>query len=123
MTDSAIRGPAYPFAIDPSTGSVGWATGRDKLTDNVRLILGIRIGERPMDRNFGTPIRDLLQEPNDGSLARLIARHVRDALTQLEPRILVTDVRFQSAGGELVLELRYTPADRPQSEILRIPLG
>jgi len=35
-----------------------------ELTDNVRLILGTRIGERPMNRNFGTPIRDLLHDPD-----------------------------------------------------------
>lgn len=123
MSSHEIKGPAYPFAIDPATGGVAWATERDKLADNVRLILGMRIGERPMNRNFGTPIRDLMHEPNDGGLARLIDRHVRDALTQLEPRILVTDLRFHSAGGELMLELQYIRADNPQSDTLRISLG
>ena len=122
MTGDIIKGPAFPFAIDAATGGVSWTTGLEKLTENVRLILGTRIGERPMNRNFGTPIRDLVHEPNDGSLARLIARHAREALAQLEPRILVTDVQFRTKGGELVLELRYTPADRPQAEMLSIPL-
>ncbi len=122
MTDETIKGPAYPFVIDPATGGVSWSTGRQKLTENIRLILGMRIGERPMNRNFGTPIRDLLQEANDGGLARLIARHARETLTQLEPRIFVTDVQFSSKGGELVLQLRYAPADRPQSETISIAL-
>jgi phage baseplate assembly protein W len=123
MSDDPIRGPAYPFAIDSATGGVAWATEGDKLADNVRLILGMRIGERPMNRDFGTPIRAMVHETNDGGLARLLARHARDALTQFEPRILITDLRFEGKGGELVLEIHYRRANRPQAETLRIPLG
>ena len=123
MNDNAIKGPGFPFAINASTGSVGWSTDNAKLLENVRLILGTRIGERPLNRNFGTPLRDLVNEPNEGGLARLIARHVREALTQLEPRILVTDINFQTHGGELSLVLNYTTSNRPQAETILIPLG
>ncbi len=122
MTET-VTGPAFPFAIDPATGGVAMTGGNRKLADNVRLILGMRVGERPMNRNFGTPIRSLVHEPNDGSLARLIIRHARESLAQLEPRVRVTDARFQSSGGEVVLELRYTPADQPEAQLLLIPLG
>ena len=119
----AVTGPAFPFAIDPATGGVAMTSGTDKLADNIRLILGMRVGERPMNRNFGTPIRALVHEPNDGGLARLISRYARETLAQLEPRIRVIDVRFQATGGEAVLELRYMPVDRPESQLLLIPLG
>lgn len=118
-----IRGPGYPFAIDPQTGGFGWSQGRQKLTDNLRLIIGTRLGERPMNRNFGTPVHDLVHEPNDASLSRLITRQVREALIQLEPRIVITDMQVQQQAGELMLELRYIPADRPQPETIYLPLG
>jgi len=118
-----VRGPAYPFAIDPASGGVAWSAGRKKLVENVRLILTTRLGERPMKRDLGTPIHSLVHEPNDGGLGRLIARHARDALMQLEPRILVTDIRFQQSGGELTLELEYVLADHPQTEIMHVQLG
>jgi phage baseplate assembly protein W len=119
---SDIAGPGYPFAIDPATGSVAWASGRAKLTQNLRLIIGTRLGERPMLRNFGTPLHSLIHEPNDETLARLIVKQVRDALIQAEPRIVVTALQVAQRGGELVLEIHYIPSDRPQPETLYLPL-
>ncbi len=123
MTEAVIRGPKFPFSVDAATGGICWSSEGNKLAENIRIILGLRIGERPMNRNFGTPIRELVHEPNDGSLARLIARNARDALTQLEPRVLVTDVQFSREGGQFNLILRYTRSDRPQTDTLLVPLG
>lgn len=120
---AAVRGPAFPFAIDPETGGVAWSAGKAKLADNVRLILTTRIGERPMARDFGTPIHSLVHEPNEGGLARLIARHVREGLMQLEPRVLVTDIDFRTDNGMLTLELKYQLADDPRAEIMLVQLG
>lgn len=120
---TAIAGPAFPFAIDPATGGVAVARDEAKLVDNVRLILGTRIGERPMIRQFGSPLRALAHEPNDGGLGRLITRYARETLMQLEPRIRILDARFHSIGGEATLELRYTPASRPDPQLLLIPLS
>ncbi|MES2055441.1 MAG: GPW/gp25 family protein [Pseudomonadota bacterium] len=120
---AAVRGPAYPFAIDPETGGVAWSNGKRKLADNVRLILTTRTGERPMARDFGTPIHSLVHEPNEGGLARLIARHVREGLMQLEPRIIVSDITFHQDNGELTLELTYQLADDARTEIMLVQLG
>jgi phage baseplate assembly protein W len=98
-------------------------SGEAKLADNLRLILGTRLGERPMMRRFGSPLHDLVHEPNDGSLARLITRHARDTLAQLEPRILIADLTVGQRRGELVMELIYATADRPQPQQLLVPLG
>ncbi len=117
------RGPAYPFQIDPATGQIAWATDDAKINDNVRIILATRRGERPMNREFGTVLHQLVQEPNDGGLARLIARQAREALLQLEPRIIVTDIHVRQRDGELILEMHYVHSDRPKADVLFIPLG
>jgi hypothetical protein len=117
------RGPAYPFEIDPATGGVAWSEDADKISENVRLILSTRRGERPMGRNFGTPIHQLVHEPNDGGLARLITKTAREELMRLEPRIVITDVHVQQSGGEMSLELRYIHSDRPQADVMIVPLG
>ena len=114
---AAVRGPAYPFAIDPQTGGVAWSNGRQKLTDNVRLILTTRLGERPMARDFGTPIHSLVHEPNEAG------RHVREGLMLLEPRIIVIDINFRQDNGVLTLELTYQLADNPRTEIMLVQLG
>ncbi|MEM7305814.1 MAG: GPW/gp25 family protein [Planctomycetota bacterium] len=117
------RGPSYPFEIDAATGGVAWSEGDQKIAENVRLILGTRHGERPLARAFGTTLHQLVQEPNDGSLGRLIAKQAQEILMQLEPRIVVTDVRVQQHDGELALELRYVHSDRPQADVMVVPLG
>lgn len=120
---TAVSGPAFPFAIDPHTGGVALVHDEPKLVDNVRLILSTRLGERPMIRTFGSPLRALVNEPNDGGLGRLITRYARETLMQLEPRIRVLDVQFRSDGGEAQLELRYATADRPDVRLLLVPLS
>jgi uncharacterized protein len=118
-----VRGPTFPFQIDPTTGGVAWSEGEKKISENVRLILSIRHGERPMNRSFGSTIHQLVHESNDGSLARLITKQVREILMQFEPRIVIADLRIQQRGGEMVLELRYIHSDRPQADMLVVPLG
>jgi phage baseplate assembly protein W len=118
-----VRGPAYPFRIDPATGQVALSEGTDKITENVRIILATRRGERPMNRDFGAGIHELVHEPNDGSLGRLIAKNARETLMQHEPRIVVLDTKISQKRGELVLELRYMHSDRPQADVMVIRLG
>jgi phage baseplate assembly protein W len=118
-----VRGPAFPFAIDPASGGIAWSAGAKKLTENVRLILSTRHGERPMNRDFGTRIHSLVHEPNDGGLAQLIAKQAREVLMQAEPRIIVADIRFHQNGSELTLELEYLPADTPQTEVMFVQLS
>ena len=118
-----IRGAAIPFAIDPESGGIRMRSGREKLAQNVRTILATRLGERPMNRNFGTQLRALVQEPNDGSLGALLVRQVREALVQMEPRVLVADIAFRGDGRDLVLDLTWLVAGSPQPERLSFPLG
>jgi uncharacterized protein len=118
-----IRGAAIPFAIDPESGGIRMRSGREKLAQNVRTILATRLGERPMNRNFGTQLRALVQEPNDGSLGALLVRQVREALVQMEPRVLVADIAFRGDGPDLVLDLTWLVAGSPQPERLSFPLG
>jgi uncharacterized protein len=118
-----VSGPAHPFRIDPATGGVAWSEGDDKIAENVRLILSTRQGERPMNRSFGSTVQELVHEPNDGGLARLIAKQAREILMQFEPRIVVSDLRIHQRDGELVMELRYIHSDRPQADVMFVPLG
>jgi phage baseplate assembly protein W len=108
-----IQGPAFPFRIDPATGGVAWATGSEKIRQNVRLILGVRLGERPMLRDFGSRISALVHEPNDDVMADLIQNQTREALLQWEPRILVTAMQLEQQEGEARMRINYVHSDEP----------
>jgi len=120
---TAITGPVLPFAIDPQTGGVPMVSDARKLAQNVRVILATPTGARPMARGFGTLLRGLVQEPSDRSLDALLERQVREALVQIEPRIIVTNIAMTGSGASLTMDVTWTSAQSPQLERLSIPLG
>jgi uncharacterized protein len=117
-----VSGPAYPFRIDSTTGGVAWASGSAKLRQNIQLILGTRVGERPMIRNFGTQIHSLVHDPNDDVLAELLQTQAQQAILQFEPRVLVTQTKVLQSEGEVRMLLNYTFTTEPVADQLVLPL-
>jgi Bacteriophage baseplate protein W len=101
-----VRGIAFPFRVDPATGGIAFAEGDDKIRQNIRLILGTRLDERPMLRNFGTRLAGLVHDPNDEVLADIARNHAREALLRWEPRIMVTEAAVERDADEGLLRLR-----------------
>ena len=104
-----VRGPAFPFRIDPATGRIAMTEGEAKIRDNVKLIIGTRLGERPMLRSFGSRIPGLVHNPDDEVLVDIAAKQAAEALLQWEPRIVVTGsvVEPSRQPGEVRLRLDY----------------
>jgi uncharacterized protein len=118
-----IAGVAFPFAIDPSTGGVAWATGGEKLRQNVRLILGVNSGERPMLRQYGSRIQSLVHDPNDQVLAELLQTQAQQAIMQFEPRVIVTQTNVTQSEGEVSMTLSYSYTTEPVADQLIVPLS
>jgi phage baseplate assembly protein W len=117
-----VKGIAFPFRIDPATGGVAWAHGVDKIKQNVRLILGTRLGERPMLRDFGSRLHALVHEPNDAAIADILRNQAQQALLQWEPRILAIQVQVEQAEGEVRMRIMYTHTTAPIGGELIIPI-
>jgi uncharacterized protein len=118
-----IQGIAFPFRIDSASGGVTIARGRDKLRQNVRLLLGTRLGERPMQRDFGTRIPSLAHDPNDEVLADLLQNEARQALLQWEPRVLITEMFLEQNAGEARMRLNYIYTGEQIADQMVLPLG
>jgi hypothetical protein len=103
-----VRGIAFPFRIDQETGGIAMTAGDDKIRENVRLILGTRVEERPMLRQFGTRLRSLVHDPNDDVLADLAEKQARESLLRWEPRIVVTDSQIERDPDDGLLQIRLT---------------
>jgi hypothetical protein len=103
-----VRGVAFPFRVDPETGGIAMAIGDDKIRENVRLILGTRLEERPMLRQFGTRLRSLVHDPNDDVLADLAEKQARESLLRWEPRIVVTDSQIERDPDDGLLQIRLS---------------
>jgi phage baseplate assembly protein W len=117
-----VAGFAYPFLVDPATGGIAWATGAEKLRQNIRIILGTRYGERPMNRNFGTRIHSLVHDPNDNVLASLLQSQAQQSILQYEPRVLVTQTSVTQTDGQIQLVLNYTFTTEPVADQLILPV-
>ncbi|HEX8150653.1 MAG TPA: GPW/gp25 family protein [Pyrinomonadaceae bacterium] len=117
-----VKGIAFPFRIDPGTGGVSWATGVDKIRQNVRLILGTRVGERPMLRDFGSRIHALVHEPNDAAMVDILQKQAQQALIQWEPRILAIQARVEQRDGEVRMRITYTHTTAPVGGELIVPI-
>lgn len=119
-----VRGAAFPFRIDPVTGRVAVTEGEAKVADDVRVIIGTRLGERPLLRTFGTRIPGLVHDPDDDVLVRIALDQAVEALLQWEPRILVTSSAIEppTQPGEVRLRLDYVHTNSQAAGSVVLPI-
>jgi uncharacterized protein len=108
-----VKGIAFPFAIDPSSGRIAVASGREKIRQDLRILLSIRVGERPMLRDYGTRIPSLVHDINDGIRADIAQNQTAQAIQRWEPRVLLMESQVEQHEGELKLRLRYIFVEEP----------
>lgn len=115
-------GFAFPFRFDPATGGVAWAGGADKIRQNIRVLLGTRLGERPMLRDYGSRIPALVHDPNDDVVADAVRTQAQHALLQWEPRVLITGAVVEQEEAELRLRLNYVHTNAPIGGQMVVPI-
>lgn len=100
MTDSRSflgAGWRFPVRVGPD-GSLALSAGERSVAESIWLVLSTSPGERVMNPEFGCGIHDLVFAPNTAATHAAVAHHVREALTNFEPRIDVLDVRVDAEG-------------------------
>jgi uncharacterized protein len=117
------RGPAFPFRIDARTGGIAWESGTNKIRDDLRILIGTRLGERPMRRDFGTRVHALVHELNDDVTADVLRRQAHEAVVQWERRVIVTKARVERREADIRLVLQYIHSDKPLSGEMVVPLA
>ena len=92
------QGLKFPLQFSERTGglqvSSGSASGHEHIHESIIQILSTRPGERFMEPEFGSKLKDLVFESNDQVLQGLIRHHVITALKRWEKRIIITDISF-----------------------------
>jgi phage baseplate assembly protein W len=118
-----LRGFAFPFQIDPTSGGVRMTSGREKIRDNIRHILLTSVGERVMRRSFGGGAHQLLYDPNNEALRAIVQHQVSKTIGQWEPRVLVQEMRVTQENGTLMLQLTYVIRQTREQQAVSVPLG
>ena len=95
------RGLRFPFAFAKRSGGaqISTVTSMDHahIHESILQILGTRPGERLMNPEFGSHLKDLVFEPNDRVLRGLLRHYVIDAIERWEKRVYVKGVSFDES--------------------------
>lgn len=119
-TDFLGKGLRFPFAFAKRSGGaqISTITSRDHahIHESIVQILGTRPGERFMNPEFGSHVRDLVFEPNDQVLKGLLRHYIIDAIERWEKRVYVTDVSIDESSeatdsNTLYIQLSYRVID------------
>jgi uncharacterized protein len=89
----------FPVRVGPG-GGLALSAAEQSVAESIWLVLSTAPGERVMRAQFGCGIHTLVFAGDTAATHAAVAHHVRDALTNFEPRIELLDVRV-SAGGDL----------------------
>lgn len=79
-------------------GGLSWSGGEPSVAEAIWVVLSTAPGERVMRPRFGCGIHQLVFAGTDATTQAAVAHHVRQALTEWEPRIDVLDVRVDVRG-------------------------
>lgn len=92
-------GVQYPIMKSPR-GLLAQKFGTEQIKADLLQLLLTYPGERVMMPTFGTPLRDLIFEQNDQSLAIKAKKMISDAISMWEPRIVVQNIEVSTGVGE-----------------------
>ena len=92
----SYRGPSFPLRA----GGKGYFALSDNSTlikESIRQILGTRVGERAMRRDFGSRIHELVFEPDDQILLNLAVKYTYEDVIKWEKRILISEDEIEAS--------------------------
>ena len=110
------KGLRYPFRFQSLSGgtqiSAATSQEHEHIRESILQILGTRIGERFINPEFGSRLKDLVFEQNDEVLKGLLRHYVIDAIKRWEKRVIITEVRFDDRpvnidGSLLLVHIAY----------------
>ena len=114
---SVYKGIAFPFRISPSTGGISLAKFDDSpsgdtslLSQSVRQIIGTQIGERLIEKAFGSSVDTDIFDPDDAVLQNALQSDIFKAVSTWEPRVVIQGLSFSrdSANGSITLTVAYS---------------
>jgi phage baseplate assembly protein W len=84
-------GAPYPIRLNPK-GFLYAQKGVNLVKSDLLQLLLTNPGERVMLPQYGTPLRDLVFDPNDAILAEKAQEMIANSINLWEPRITVQDI-------------------------------
>ena len=114
MLEVIGNGIDFPFSFTSghAVGVIEQSNAGERIRDSIHLILATIPGERPFNPEFGSRLYQLVFEPNDEILKRLLIHYTVEALRRWERRIQITQVYiiedYYSDQNTLGIHIQYT---------------
>ncbi len=102
-------GIQFPIKINPSTGKIETAQGKNLIEQSIKLLLSTKPGERLYHSKYGIDLTPLLFEiPNDSTLKEIEER-IKDSIVLFLPMILIDSVDFEinALQGVIHIQIGY----------------
>jgi len=99
----------FPVITD-NNGHIALSEYEQDIREGIWIILSTAKGERVMRPDFGCGIHDFVFAAINSATLTLVERSVREAMTQWEPRIELTDVKILNDKineGKLMISIDY----------------
>jgi len=110
---------AYPITI--SKGAAKIASGLDVVENAIIMILMTPVGTRPLMPEYGSKLTELIYEPNDEILGRLLDSYITEALSRWEKRIRVLKVGTLMVQEYAVCRIEYRVLSSNEIKSLTYP--
>ena len=109
MSSRTFKGIAFPFRID--RGGVAESSGFEKVEEDVRHLLSVRLDERTMLREYGGGVHRRREQPNSPALAALVRHEIEIALRTYMPDLRLTaPLAVKADESRLTIEIQYAAA-------------
>ena len=107
------------LGMDKTTGKP--ISGDAHLAQSIGDILSTPLGTRPMRRDYGSLLFELIDRPINGAIRMLLHAATAIALARWEPRLQLTRVTLlgEPAGGRLTIRIEGRRTDLPTANALQ----
>jgi phage baseplate assembly protein W len=119
MAKKKFLGLQYPLAKS-SRGILAQKVGVDQIKADLLQLLLTNPGERVMLPTYGTPLRELIFEPNDNNLLNNARQMISNAILTWEPRIVVTQLEVTNNPPKTSLNANDTYTESESILYIRI---
>lgn len=103
-------GAPYPI-VKTARGLLATQTGIEQVKADLLQLLLTNPGERVMLLGYGTPLRELIFEPNDTILASQAREMIANSIATWEPRITIEQIEVLAEVDESSLDKYDLPQD------------
>lgn len=114
-----LAGAPYPIIKHPR-GFLHSQRGINQVRSDLLILLLTNPGERVMLPEYGTPLRELMFEPNDEIIKEQALEMIINSITAWEPRITVTDIEILTSPDRELLSGEETGEGLEHALLIRI---